>query len=418
MGSNGRSRGQHKHERVRERLRQEIQSGRWVPGDRLPAEADLPKRLRASKITVVRALNDLAREGLIVRRRGSGTYVGDLKRPPLMPGRHLRLGLLWPRSVRADRMSDSFHAGMSAGALREWGLEDVQPEIFNVGDHRTTRAVYEAPHRGVTVEVLGEPWISAERHPDIDDVRAAKYDGILTLGIIEDDFLRAVLALDVPAVVVDYPNDVLAARADLVYVDPAMGYRDAIRRLRDAGCRRIHYVGALQNEPATSARMTIDEWKQYKRGRTRPDPDSILRLGAYRSAMNAFGLPVDESWIHFASYEPGEIEALAGTLAALPPERRPEAVVGHGGVMLERIDAVFRARGIVAPFAGGQAEPYAGPHLGITVSAQEVGATAAAVLLSRFQRPGRPLLSVGVKMVFQANAKTAAAPAFAPAAQS
>ncbi|MCK6473982.1 MAG: GntR family transcriptional regulator [Planctomycetes bacterium] len=420
MGSNGKSRGQHKHERVRERLRQEIQSGRWAPGDRLPAEADLPKRLRASKITVVRALNDLAREGLLVRRRGSGTYVADIKRPPLLPGRHLRLGLLWPRSLRADRMAGSFHAAMSAGALREWGLSDVQPEFFNVGDHQTTRAVYEAPHRGVTVEALGEPWISAERHPDIDAVRAAKFDGILTLGIIEDDFLRAVLALNVPTVVVDYPNDVLAARADLVYVDPAMGYRDAVRRLRDAGCRRIHYVGALLSQPATSARMTIDEWRQYKRGRTRPDPDSILRLSAFRTAMNAFELPVDESWIHFHTYDPGEVETLAESLAKLPPDRLPEAIVGHGGATLERFEAVFRAHGISIPFAGGQTEPYTGPHLAVTVSAQEVGATGAAVLLSRFQRPGRPLLSVGVKMVFQANAMPAAmrTPALAPAAGS
>ena len=71
-----------KHHRIREMLRFQLAEGRYPPGSRLPAETELPRMLKAGKQTIVRALNDLVREGLIVRRRGDGTYVADRRNPP------------------------------------------------------------------------------------------------------------------------------------------------------------------------------------------------------------------------------------------------------------------------------------------------------------------------------------------------
>ncbi|HXF68329.1 MAG TPA: extracellular solute-binding protein [Thermoflexus sp.] len=63
------------HEQLKEILRTEILEGRLRPGDRLPTEAELCARYRVSRAPVRQALEDLAREGLIVRRRGRGTFV-------------------------------------------------------------------------------------------------------------------------------------------------------------------------------------------------------------------------------------------------------------------------------------------------------------------------------------------------------
>jgi GntR family transcriptional regulator len=52
-----------------------IRAGRLPPGAVLPREPDLAARLGLSRQTVGRALNDLARRGLLVRRRGIGTFV-------------------------------------------------------------------------------------------------------------------------------------------------------------------------------------------------------------------------------------------------------------------------------------------------------------------------------------------------------
>src|SRR4051812_42606255 len=63
------------HQRIFAELRREITSGKYAPGQQLPSEAALVRRFGASRITVGRAVGDLAREGLLERRAGSGTYV-------------------------------------------------------------------------------------------------------------------------------------------------------------------------------------------------------------------------------------------------------------------------------------------------------------------------------------------------------
>jgi GntR family transcriptional regulator len=53
-------------------------AGRYRPGDRLPPEHDLAGMLGISRGTLRSALERLAERGEIVRRQGSGTYVGRL----------------------------------------------------------------------------------------------------------------------------------------------------------------------------------------------------------------------------------------------------------------------------------------------------------------------------------------------------
>ena len=48
-----------KHQRVYSALRQELQAGRWKPGQRLPSEAELVVRFGASRITVGRAVREV-----------------------------------------------------------------------------------------------------------------------------------------------------------------------------------------------------------------------------------------------------------------------------------------------------------------------------------------------------------------------
>jgi GntR family transcriptional regulator len=61
-----------------------IASGRLQPGQELPAIRTLAERLVINPNTVVHAYGELARDGVVVRRHGSGTYVAD-KAPRLSP---------------------------------------------------------------------------------------------------------------------------------------------------------------------------------------------------------------------------------------------------------------------------------------------------------------------------------------------
>ncbi len=55
----------------------ELRSGRYKSGDRLPTEKELMKKFEASRETVRKALDRLASRGLIVRKPGLGTFVSS-----------------------------------------------------------------------------------------------------------------------------------------------------------------------------------------------------------------------------------------------------------------------------------------------------------------------------------------------------
>ncbi|WP_339097580.1 GntR family transcriptional regulator [Deinococcus sp. VB343] len=68
-------------------LRQNIAAGKLRPGSALPAERELAARLGVSRVTLRQGLGLLEAEGLLRRRRGSGTFVAG---PPASQ----QLGLL------------------------------------------------------------------------------------------------------------------------------------------------------------------------------------------------------------------------------------------------------------------------------------------------------------------------------------
>src|SRR6478672_9837946 len=68
-----------KHRKLFEELGGAIDKGDFVPGQRLPTEAELMQQYGVSRTTVTRTLRDLEHRGVIWRRRGSGTFVKEIK---------------------------------------------------------------------------------------------------------------------------------------------------------------------------------------------------------------------------------------------------------------------------------------------------------------------------------------------------
>jgi DNA-binding FadR family transcriptional regulator len=69
------------YERIAERLTDEVRTGALAPGERLPAERDLARRLGVGRSSVREAIAALQVDGVVVTRPGSGTYVADA--PPV-----------------------------------------------------------------------------------------------------------------------------------------------------------------------------------------------------------------------------------------------------------------------------------------------------------------------------------------------
>jgi GntR family transcriptional regulator, histidine utilization repressor len=74
-GSSTRSTEPTLHTRILGDIRQRILSGRWRPGHRIPIEHELSQTYACSRMTVNKALTELARVGLIERRRRAGSFV-------------------------------------------------------------------------------------------------------------------------------------------------------------------------------------------------------------------------------------------------------------------------------------------------------------------------------------------------------
>lgn len=64
-----------KHKDIYDAICNAIISGKYAPGEKIPTEKELAADFQASRPTVGRAMRDLERHGLIVRRQGSGTFV-------------------------------------------------------------------------------------------------------------------------------------------------------------------------------------------------------------------------------------------------------------------------------------------------------------------------------------------------------
>jgi DNA-binding GntR family transcriptional regulator len=63
---------------LKHKLLKEIESN-YKPKDLLPAESQLLKLYKVSRITVRKAMEDLEREGIIVKKQGKGTFVKEKK---------------------------------------------------------------------------------------------------------------------------------------------------------------------------------------------------------------------------------------------------------------------------------------------------------------------------------------------------
>jgi len=93
--------------RLRRLLRQRVESGAMGPGHALPSERELAQQLTLSRVTVRKAIAGLVEDGVLIQRRGAGTFVAERIVKPLSKitsfTEDLRARGLNPRSVFLER---------------------------------------------------------------------------------------------------------------------------------------------------------------------------------------------------------------------------------------------------------------------------------------------------------------------------
>src|SRR5919106_199536 len=161
-------------------LRGWLATGRHRPGERLPPEQELSAHLGISRGTLRTALRRLEESGEIVRRQGSGTYVGRVASTSLDEG----LEKLVSYSELARRRGVTLEVGELE--IEESRLGPVAAELFGL----------DADTPAVTVTrvmlVDGQPgaWMRDAVHPDVElpsrpRLRAALERGEMVLDVSE-----------------------------------------------------------------------------------------------------------------------------------------------------------------------------------------------------------------------------------------
>ncbi len=101
---------------IEEGIRRLIALGALMPGSPVPSVRDLAKDLRVNPNTVARSYQRLTEAGVLVVRRGEGTYVAD---QPTQP----------KRAERTEVIRDAAHRYASAAIAVGASLEDATSEL-------------------------------------------------------------------------------------------------------------------------------------------------------------------------------------------------------------------------------------------------------------------------------------------------
>jgi len=105
---------------ITEQVRYQVARGTLRPGDELPSVRALSGEHLINPNTVVRAYQELEREGLVEKRRGRGTYVSDTARTMVEAER---------RRIVAQRLAEAVREARELGLDADDVLEELKRQL-------------------------------------------------------------------------------------------------------------------------------------------------------------------------------------------------------------------------------------------------------------------------------------------------
>lgn len=223
------------YQQIKADLRAAVARGEYQPGSTFVTQRELCERYGVSTTTAVKALNDLVAEGLLVRRRGRGTFVADPAEAsttePAAAGRAVACivhGLIGPHIANIVRGVESVCA--EAG-YRMYLADTARPGGVNASTELEARALRDA----VDSQVAGIVLYPVEGQND-------------------SELLAEVRRRGIPLVLVDRYRPEIPT--DTVTVDNfAIGYQ-LTERLIEAGHRNIMTLWSETDTTSVRDRLT------------------------------------------------------------------------------------------------------------------------------------------------------------------
>lgn len=265
--------GAHLYRQVADLVRQGIYEGALGPGASLPPQRELSGMWAIGEVTVRRALQALADEGLLEARAGSGTVVRG--------------------AAERDAADAPRSAGLTLGiafADLAHGYPFFAPLLQGIRDAERPVAVrlFDMPEGELATGSLAHA-------PPLGDL-----DGLLMMSPVNLQLLAACQRRGLPTVLLY--SDIMDGFSRCILVDYARGIRQAVAHLVERGRSRVALVTA--GEERFSAGQMVD---------------------AYTTALEAAGLATRSAWVIHTGYLEGEGYHAARKLMALPEP--PDAIL-------------------------------------------------------------------------------------------
>lgn len=347
-----------KYQLVFENLRQEILSGQYRAGQKIPSEAHLEKRFGASRITIGRAVRDLCHQGLVERRAGSGTFVRPTP-PATAASSGLSFGLLIPDLGRTDIFEFICQGMAEAPHAQEHAL--LWCNAMAAPGSLAEERAWQICQQHIARRVSGVFFAPLEENPDT--------AGLETMNV---RILAALKEASIPVVLLDRDALPFPGRSDcdLVGLDNWRAGLVATNHLLGLGSTRPFFLG--------SSRRTASSVEE--------------RIAGFHAALTAHGLPVDPAQVQRLDLEDD------GALRQMIAEHRPEAVVCANDRTAGRLMQAALAQGLRVPqdmhIIGLDDIPYASlfsvPLTTLRQPCREIGLAAMQTMLERLKQPDLP----------------------------
>lgn len=343
------------HRLIYEQLLEEIQTGVYKPGERLPSEAVLCERFKASRITVAKAFQNLQRDNLVRRRAGSGTYV---EKPTTQDS--LQFGLLIPDLGSTDIFEPICQGIMRSPAARShsltWGHQ-------NLDDADSLKAAERLCQQYIAQKVDGVFFAPTEYAVRRDETNHRIAMMLQRAGI-------AVVLLDR-----DYEQYPERSSFDLVGIDNHRAGYQLTAHLQRAGARRVLFAGRENSAATVSARMA-----------------------GYREALHQGGGEFEGAVVAGDFESPKVVQQLLS-------KYKPDGIVCANDVTAARLMKTLGTLGVRVPedirMAGIDDVSYAKflptPLTTLRQNCAEIGVVAMDVMLERLRQPEMPVREVLVR---------------------
>ena len=283
-----------RHRQVFEQLRQGIRTGEYRPGDRLPTETELMEQFSTSRTTVIRAMRDLANEGLLMRRRGSGSFVLDIN-----GAKQRTLGLFMPfveTGAGLPYIGGLIHQHLADLAGQNHAMLALQCLVR--GKASLQQRMMQSAQALLDCNVSGVFYYPAELPPAQMHYNRQVLDKLTEAGV-------AVVLVD---------RDIVAepgrSEFTLIGYDNRRGSCLLTDHLIQTGCRRIAFIGIPEVSTAVADRLT-----------------------GYYDALRAHGIAVDDSLVRMID----KVDLTETFCRKLVDEAKPDAIIGK----MDRFAAVI-----------------------------------------------------------------------------